>query len=180
MLLIFRKTLGDNVDNGHPGHQVPCGALPHRYSCSRTAKTPESLVLSYYVLNFHKNSRDNVILSTLGTRYLGVRYHHDSRVSRLQKLPSYKFRLIVFQIAIKLQETMLILSTLGTRYLGDRSRRHIRVQRYQKLPSNEFLIAMLQFTIKLSEMTFMRSILGTRSSEVVAVAISVFSNPKNP
>ncbi|OXU21274.1 hypothetical protein TSAR_001246 [Trichomalopsis sarcophagae] len=41
MLFIFRETLGDDVDTGHPGHQVPRGAMPSRYSCSATLKTPE-------------------------------------------------------------------------------------------------------------------------------------------
>ncbi|OXU18685.1 hypothetical protein TSAR_001569 [Trichomalopsis sarcophagae] len=41
ILLIFRGTLGDDVDTGFPGHQVPKGALPSRYSCSATLKTPE-------------------------------------------------------------------------------------------------------------------------------------------
>ncbi|OXU24800.1 hypothetical protein TSAR_005324 [Trichomalopsis sarcophagae] len=34
--LIFRETVGDDVDTAHPGHQEPSRALPSQYSCSAT------------------------------------------------------------------------------------------------------------------------------------------------
>ncbi|OXU21225.1 hypothetical protein TSAR_015055, partial [Trichomalopsis sarcophagae] len=57
-----------------------------------------------------------LILPTLGTRYLGERCRRYIRVHQPRKPPSNEFRLIIFQILTKLQETTLIPSTLGTRY----------------------------------------------------------------
>ncbi|OXU31393.1 hypothetical protein TSAR_009090, partial [Trichomalopsis sarcophagae] len=71
-----------------------------------------------------------LILPTLGTGYLGERCRRYIRVHQPRKPSSNKFRLIMFQILTKLQETTLILSTLGTRYFWEEyCRRDIRVQR---------------------------------------------------
>ncbi|OXU20959.1 hypothetical protein TSAR_005913 [Trichomalopsis sarcophagae] len=65
--------------------------------------------------------KTTLILSTLGTRYLGGRCCCDIHVHRPQKPPSNEFRLIMLQIPQKLLKTTLILSTLGTTYRGDRT-----------------------------------------------------------
>ncbi|OXU31476.1 hypothetical protein TSAR_017000 [Trichomalopsis sarcophagae] len=59
--------------------------------------------------------KTTLILSTLGTRYLGDRRHRDIHVQLPQNPPSNKFRLNMLQISLKLLKTTLILSTLGTR-----------------------------------------------------------------
>ncbi|OXU30580.1 hypothetical protein TSAR_007185 [Trichomalopsis sarcophagae] len=126
-----------------------------------------------------KLQETTLILSILGTRYIGERCRHDIRVLQPRKLPSHKFRLIfvfsdpkktpsneflvaMLQFSVKLSETTLILPTLGTRYLGERCRRYIRVHQPRKPSSNKFRLIMFQILTKLQETTLILSTLGTR------------------